>query len=130
MGSDWIGKSKRLAIYLRDGLACTWCGQGVEHRITLTLDHLQCRCEGGDHDTSNLITSCETCNNRRGKRSVADFADAVGLYLDVDAQLIKDHIDFTRKRPVDLAGAVELLDRRGSISAAIWPEQFGQDADG
>ena len=39
-GMNWIRKEKRLSIYLRDGLACVWCGQAVEDGIKLTLDHL------------------------------------------------------------------------------------------
>ena len=30
-GSKWIRPEKRMAIYLRDGLACVYCGEGVEH---------------------------------------------------------------------------------------------------
>lgn len=26
-GMNWIRQDKRLAIYLRDGLACVWCGE-------------------------------------------------------------------------------------------------------
>ena len=29
-GSKWIRPDKRLAIYLRDGLACAWCGHALE----------------------------------------------------------------------------------------------------
>lgn len=32
-GMNWIRKDKRLAIYMRDGMACVYCG--------LTLDHLK-----------------------------------------------------------------------------------------
>jgi len=37
-GMNWIRKEKRLAIYLRDGLACGYCGQSIEDGAKLTLD--------------------------------------------------------------------------------------------
>ena len=29
-GMNWLPKARRLAIYLRDGLACAYCGASVE----------------------------------------------------------------------------------------------------
>ena len=37
-GMNWIRQDKRLAIYLRDGLACAWCGNGVENGAKLPLE--------------------------------------------------------------------------------------------
>lgn len=42
-GGKWIRVERRLGIYLRDGLACVWCGASVEQDgVQLSLDHLKC----------------------------------------------------------------------------------------
>lgn len=66
-GSKWIRKERRLAIYLRDHFVCQYCGRDL-HAATprdVTLDHLVPQCEGGRHESSNLITACLACNSRR-----------------------------------------------------------------
>jgi len=65
-GSKWIRKDKRLAIYLRDGLACAYCGAAAEQGRPLTLDHLLPCSKGGGNHEGNLVTCCGTCNSRRG----------------------------------------------------------------
>jgi 5-methylcytosine-specific restriction endonuclease McrA len=87
-GMNWIAQSSRLALYLRDGLACAYCNHSVEQGASLTLDHLvPCNDlpNGGNHKPVNLITACERCNKSRGTRKVADFAKAVAEYLNHDA---------------------------------------------
>lgn len=80
-GSKWITRSKRLALYLRDGFACAFCGGTIEDGCTLTLDHLVPYSEGGSNDASNLVTSCRRCNSARGARNLFDFCDAAAGYL-------------------------------------------------
>ena len=36
-----ISKPKRVALYLRDGLGCVYCGESVEDGANLTLDYLR-----------------------------------------------------------------------------------------
>ena len=63
---NWIRKEKRLAIYLRDGLACAYCGARQEQPgVMLSLDHLVCRTHGGGNGEGNLITACHACNTNR-----------------------------------------------------------------
>lgn len=64
---SWCRAQKRLAIWLRDGLACAYCGATVEGGALLTLDHLV---PGGSHDAGNLITACYSCNSARGCKSI------------------------------------------------------------
>ncbi len=62
-GMNWIRQEKRLALYMRDGFACLYCGTGIEVEGTiLTLDHVDHH--GTNHET-NLVTACFDCN--RGK---------------------------------------------------------------
>ena len=70
-GSNWCRKSKRLAIYLRDGHRCAYCGRhSDELKGALTLDHVLA-CElGGTNAASNLVACCGRCNSRKGALSV------------------------------------------------------------
>lgn len=74
-GSKWIRKDKRLAILIRDGFVCAYCGVTVENGASLTLDHLtpQCYCSKANNHESNLITCCSTCNSKRANMSVVQF---------------------------------------------------------
>lgn len=112
-GMNWIRKAKRLAIYLRDGMACVWCGKGVEDSIRLTLDHVVCYSKGGSHDATNLVTSCFTCNSSRQDRTVATFAKAVANYRGVKSADLLRHINTTRRRVLDVKAAKALIAARG-----------------
>ena len=67
---NWIRRDKRLAIYLRDGEACVWCGATQEDGAVFSLDHVT-PCElGGDNTEANLVTSCMSCNCSRRDKTV------------------------------------------------------------
>jgi 5-methylcytosine-specific restriction endonuclease McrA len=70
-GSAWIPRWRRLALYLRDGFRCAYCGRDLRgatpHQIT--LDHLVCVAVGGGHEDGNLVTACLSCNSQRGARA-------------------------------------------------------------
>lgn len=119
-GMNWIRPAKRLSIYLRDGLACCWCGATIEDGAILTLDHLTPHSHGGSNDATNLVTSCGRCNSSRGNRSTKVFAAAVAGYLNhgVKPEAILAHVNTTRRRALDVNGAKELIARRGGFVAA------------
>jgi HNH endonuclease len=118
---NWIRPVKRLAIYLRDGLACAWCGESIEDGAKLTLDHLTPHSRGGSNDQTNLVTCCHRCNSSRGNRSVKSFAGACAGYLDhgIAPSDILSHIRQTVRRPLDIAAAAEMISRRGGFTAAL-----------
>jgi len=92
-GSKWIRKDKRLAIYLRDGMACAYCGKGVEESGNhLTLDHLlPCAAGGGNHE-GNLVTCCLSCNSRRQDTPLNVWLDReLGTQAGATAQWIVEH---------------------------------------
>lgn len=120
---NWIRQDKRLAIYLRDGCACMYCGSGIEDGVTLTLDHVKPHSKGGSNSERNLVTCCAKCNSTRGNRPVRDFAAAVAGYVNhgVTGEGILATIrSNTRKslRPYR-AEAKELIARRGSAAKAL-----------
>lgn len=120
---NWIRQEKRLAIYLRDGLACVWCGSGIEDGAQMMLDHVLPHSEGGSNLESNLVTACHACNSRRGSRSVVAFADDVASYVNhgVTGDQIIDDIAKRTSTPLKTfrAEAKALVARRGSAARAL-----------
>ena len=49
-------------VFARDGNACLKCG-ALE---SLSIDHIQPLCSGGDNSTNNLQTLCTSCNSSKG----------------------------------------------------------------
>jgi 5-methylcytosine-specific restriction endonuclease McrA len=49
----------------RDGHQCQYCGKRPPLR-DLNIDHVTPRSRGGDDTWENLVTSCRTCNLRKG----------------------------------------------------------------
>ena len=119
-GMHWIRPTKRLAIYLRDGLACGYCGATVEDGARLTLDHLTPHSRGGSNEARNLVTCCHRCNSSRGARPWKRFAASVASYLNhgVTEEAIVAHVQTTRARGLDVKAAHELMARRGGFVAA------------
>jgi 5-methylcytosine-specific restriction endonuclease McrA len=83
-GSKWLWPPTRRRIYERDNWRCVWCTRAVgrlsanEHRsltfAQASIDHVVSRSRGGSNEPSNLITCCKRCNEKRGDRSVSEFA--------------------------------------------------------
>ncbi len=55
----------RKNVMLRDGLRCQYCGDTFPEQ-DLDIDHVMPRCRGGQNEWQNLVTSCQTCNRRKG----------------------------------------------------------------
>lgn len=115
-GMNWITQHKRLSIYLRDGLACCYCGATITEGVQLTLDHIKPHSKGGNNEASNLVTCCLKCNSSRGNRSYTNFANKVAGYLNhglTGGEIVK-HIKNCTKRNIDTKNAKELITRQGS----------------
>ena len=66
------GDAKRMwreQIKARDGYKCVYCGS-TEH---LTIDHVVPKCKGGTDTSSNCVTACRSCNQRKGSEQVDVF---------------------------------------------------------
>jgi hypothetical protein len=122
-GMNWIRQESRLAIYLRDGLACAWCGHSVEQGASLSLDHVVPHSCGGDNKPTNLVTACERCNKSRGNRSDKAFAKAVAAYVNhgVTAKEVLSHVRDCQSRDLTDARAEskKLIARRGSAAKVL-----------
>jgi 5-methylcytosine-specific restriction endonuclease McrA len=122
-GMNWIRQEKRLAIYLRDGLACAYCGDGIENGTQLSLDHLKPHSKGGQNHESNLVTCCCRCNSSRGNRSVRSFCRGVAEYLNhgIKPSDIEKHVRNCARRSLAEAKieAKALVARRGSAARVL-----------
>ena len=120
-GMNWCRPATRLAIYMRDGMACAYCGHSVEDGAQLTLDHLKPYSKGGDNKPTNLVTCCSRCNSSRGNRSVTSFAKSVAEYINhgATAEEILKHVRNTARRVLPRKEANELVNRRGSVSRVL-----------
>ena len=117
----WISNAERMAIYLRDGLACTWCGQAFEDGITLSLDHVQPRSLGGGDTADNLITACHRCNSIRKSRSVREFARAAAQFTGCKPYHIEKQIKRSLRRDMTRSRfeAQKLMNRRGGYKGVM-----------
>lgn len=118
-GSKWIARTTRLAIYLRDGLACCYCGASVEDGAQLTLDHLTPYGRGGSNKPTNLVTCCGKCNSVRQDRPWTQFAEDCAQYLGIDKGDVVRHIGNCRRRKLDRKAAREIIARRGSWAQVL-----------
>jgi len=119
-GMNWIRQTTRLAIYMRDGLACAYCGATLEDGATLTLDHVKPASKGGTNDPSNLVTCCKQCNCSRGTRSMTAFVKAVAGYVrGKSAKQILTHVRNATRRALPRQEARDLIARRGSVAKAL-----------
>ena len=121
-GAKWVRRERRLAIYMRDGLACVWCGSRLEDDgVTLSLDHVVPVSRGGRNNSRNLVTSCRKCNSVRGDRDLATFARAVASYLNngVASKDIIGHVLDCIDRPVDVRAALRIMSKRAGWQQAL-----------
>jgi hypothetical protein len=122
-GMNWIRKDLRMAVYLRDGMACMWCGSGIEDGAQLTLDHVQPHSQGGANTPANLVCACHKCNSVRADRPAEEFAAATASYLNhgVDAGAILSGISEHTALPIApyRAEAKAIIARRPSWQAAL-----------
>lgn len=119
-GQNWIYPPKRLAIYMRDGFACAYCGKGVEAGVTLTLDHLVPYSKGGAIiDPKNLITACRNCNSSRGNRSLKEFVEVAAAFHQRDAVEMLAFIRRQVRRVVKTREAGQMIAQRGSCRKVL-----------
>lgn len=63
---------QRRTMFERDAWTCQYCGAPLTRR-TATVDHLIPRARGGRTSWLNCVTSCLTCNKRKGDTLVEHF---------------------------------------------------------
>lgn len=59
---------------IRDNYTCQYCGRTkgeLSHREKMTRDHIHPRVLGGKDEWLNVALSCNTCNNKKGDKTLA-----------------------------------------------------------
>lgn len=64
--------SRRLRILARDNYECGYCLSELSES-SFVLDHLMPVSKGGAHYKYNLLSSCESCNQRKGDKDATEF---------------------------------------------------------
>ena len=113
--SSWITRERRLALYIRDGFCCQYCGKdlrGAQPR-EMGLDHLEDLVPGGghagaNHKSDNLVTVCRSCNSQRGARPWREYAPGGAV----------ERIEAQRRASVNLALAKGIL-----AGTAVWADR-------
>ena len=72
-------KVNRNRIYKRDNYECAYCGSKKQ----LTIDHIIPKSRGGKNTWNNLISSCLSCNLKKGDRTT----DEAGMPLRFSAKV-------------------------------------------
>jgi 5-methylcytosine-specific restriction endonuclease McrA len=70
LGRKDIPLSNR-AVFSRDRYTCAYCMKQLSN-ATATVDHIQPRSKGGQHEWENVITSCKPCNSKKGNKLLKD----------------------------------------------------------
>jgi len=71
-------KFTRRNLYEHYGYKCTYCGERY-NSSDLNLDHVVHRSRGGKTDWSNVVTSCISCNLKKGNRTPTEAGMALHM---------------------------------------------------
>ena len=80
-------------IWVADGLKCMYCGVKIG-KAPLSVDHFTPLENGGKNDTSNFLSSCKSCNKKKGSMDPRDWCTDRKLDYDLFVEYLK-----TRKLP-------------------------------
>jgi DNA-directed RNA polymerase subunit RPC12/RpoP len=136
-GSSWLRPTTRLAIYLRDGCQCAYCGAGIEDtyttakgktkRVQLSADHIlpvaTARAAGitiDEQDPTNLITACRSCNSRRQDKPVTEWCQILEAQGKIDsAAKTARKISKMTALPIEIEAAKTLLKTHKSVPKTL-----------
>lgn len=81
-----VKQIKRHAVWKRSDKKCFYCGkqmvfEGIKKHNKMTIEHLVPLSKGGSWSLGNLRAACLECNEKRGNKSIAEFA---GVYKEVE----------------------------------------------
>ena len=107
----WLPADTRLAIYVRDGFACVYCGAAFEDGTRLAIDHVLPRDLGGPDVPANLVTCCFECNGDKRNMTLATYLRHLNDYGRGSDEIF-DRVYTAMHRPLKIAYAKRLLKKR------------------
>jgi len=58
----------RRELYQRDGGLCLYCGHALTF-AQMQIEHVMPRAQGGEHEWTNVVSTCEACNRYKDNRT-------------------------------------------------------------
>lgn len=80
-------------IYVRDSGKCQYCGNKIS-RAEMTYDHVVPRAQGGKTEWTNIVVSCNPCNQKKRNQTPAQ-AGMKLLTIPVRPKKLPEHATFT-----------------------------------
>lgn len=121
---NWIRESTREAIYRRDDYTCVYCFGTIADSVTLTLDHILPRVDGGSNEYFNLVTCCLACNSSRKSTPFAEWVPDPDRAAAIRRQA-KRRIDNIRKELLfERAAHARALEILQAMGIALEPIPF------
>ncbi len=111
----YTGRMRKRHVFERDKNTCLACGAAEEDGVKLTMHHVRPFSRGGETTTHNLVTLCESCNERLGTEEVTELYEKAGLHFSYDHSIIAGRL--TRKVRNK---AIELSDNLMQTRCEIW----------
>lgn len=93
--TEHIPSISRKTLFARDKYMCAYCG-GVYHESMLSKEHIMPTSRGGKEDWNNLVTTCISCNHRKGNKTLAESGLEL-LYVPYTPNVFEDMILKNRK---------------------------------
>lgn len=66
-----LSEKTRFEVFKRDSFKCQYCGSSAPE-VVLHVDHIKPVAKGGKNEITNLVTSCSSCNQGKGARTLDD----------------------------------------------------------
>jgi hypothetical protein len=67
--------ARLLAVQVRDGPTCIWCGRRFTGLVAPTTEHVVPRVKGGPSWLENEVAACRRCNGERGHRGPVEWLE-------------------------------------------------------
>lgn len=90
-----ISKRVRFSVFSRDGFTCKYCGRQSDE-VKLVIDHIDPVSNGGTNEETNLITSCEPCNQGKAAKKLPNQVEIESHRLSL-AQEFQEQNDIHKK---------------------------------
>ena len=120
-----LSKRVRFAVFARDGFTCRYCGRQPGD-VKLVVDHIIPVAENGTNDPENLITSCESCNQGKAAKLIAQMAPT-----ELDRLRLAQEFEEQRAAAEQARATVQNREAFKDEIVNLWCEIRGtQDVDG
>lgn len=116
-----ISVRTRFEVFKRDRFTCAYCGR-TPPEVLLHADHVVPRAAGGPDDITNLITSCQTCNQGKAARLLEEgTAPVVGR---ATVEELQERIEQAKAYMEAVAGVRATSDQQVGAVIDAWADAY------